>query len=236
MINENNPLNPLIKLYEDKHTSLLVHDLIDLICEKIQITEEELISDTFHQQAKSKLVYKVLLDIPLLKSPLHKKMMERCSSIWEKWERDGFYVAVINKWNSLSVPHKHIACQIWDTVQKNLGKTVQFEQLIDKHKRNIDEINKTVENVTLCIRDYCQDAYDQNHYSTHLRTWQNEFAQATTCTIPMSTEIQELKQFADRLGPIPSTIWQDFLKKNLQPESMLFGSFRLTLISNNLSN
>ena len=169
MNRSDNPLLELIDLYHRRHPdqSILVCDLIQLICEKIEITKEELLNDTFYQPARSTLTYYILFDQSLKTLPIYRTTIAQLSLIRETWEKEGFLVSQINTWDTLRGSDKQIACEIWNFVGQYSNKSIQFQQLIDEEKVKIEEINKTIENITLCSRDFCQHSSNENDDLTY---------------------------------------------------------------------
>ena len=216
--NINNPLYQLIQLDQRENSrSLLVRDLIELICDQIEMTRDELMQDTFYQPSKSTLTYLILFDQLFITLPIHMKMIQDLISIWKKWQSDGFQVTQINSWNRLDTEQRRIAGQIWNGIGTNLGQNIPFEELIEEAKRRIEDIIKTKENVTSCINIYCQDARDTEDYRKHLQDLQNQLDQATVYSAKISEQILALKPFADRLQPvISSRLWQKYLKDDLK--------------------
>ncbi len=221
--NEDNPLLKLIELDQRKTIkSILVRDLIELISEKIEMTKYNLIQDTFYQPNKSTLTYRVLFDQSFVTLQIYIKIIEQLFLKWDEWEAEGFHVMEINSWSALNPNQQQVACQIWNLIGENLGKTMRFEQLIDEAKRKIEDITKTIENVTLCINNYCQDTCDRNYYLTHLQNLRNQLNRTTISYAKISKEIELLKPSADRLQPVfSSCVWQTYFKQNVESKSKL---------------
>ena len=215
MTDTNNPLVALIELdrKQTERKSVLVRDLIELICKKITITTKELLKDTFEQPTRSTITYCILFDKSLTTLPIHEKLLDQLHSIWDKWGKDGFLVTEINTWSTLEESDKQIVCQIWNFVAKYLTKSTDLQQLIDQAKRKIEEINKTMENVSLCIKHFCHDAIDQKDYLTNLQDIEKQVNEATTNTATISPKLEELKPFADRIRSLTiSSVWQEYLR------------------------
>ena len=234
MINKDNPMVQLIELDSRSHIkSVLVRDLIQLVCEKIEIIREELLSEAFYTPTRYTLTYRSLFDESLISLPIHEKMIGQLRPILLEWQKQGFAVAQINLWNTLQDSDKQVACQIWNAVGIYLTNFIGFENLIEQAKRRIEEIKKTMENVTLCIQHFCSNASDKNAYLTHLQQLQKQIDEATTDSAKMSSEIEVLKPFTDPISSvIRSTIWQEYLKNNLESGSKLLTSFSLILVKN----
>ena len=231
MINVDNPLIQLLLLdkNQDHIKSVLVRNLIELICEKIEMTKEELLNDTFYQPSRSTLTYHGLFDESLITLPIHQKIIEQLSSLRKKWDEEGFLVDDINIWSTLKENDKQIACQIWNLVSKQLQNPTNLQQLINEAIAKIEVINKTLENVTTCIQDFCQDASDQRDYLTHLQQLQEQLNQTTTNSAKISPKIAALKPFADRIKSLTSsTIWQEYL----EGKRLIF--LRLTFLTHDL--
>jgi hypothetical protein len=222
----NNPVNPLYQLIQiDKKgniNSLLLLDLTELICHKIEIIKNELLEDTFRHPTQTTFIYAVLKEKFFENLSIRKEIIQHLTSLWEEWEQEGFQISQINSWNELKDEQRQIACQIWNLIGESLGKPIQLEQLINEAKEKIKDIVKTIENVASCINNYCQDACDRNHYLTHLQDIRDQLNQATIYSAKISQEIELLKPFADRLEPvIPSCVWQKYLKQNVEAKSKL---------------
>ena len=218
-----NPLATLIQLdFENLNRSVLVRDLIQLISEKIELTQEELINDTFSRPTKSTLIYLSLFHQSLLTLPIHMKIMEKLSSIWTDWERDGFAMFQIKTWNRLTEEQQQIACEIWNLVGQHLQKPSAFEQLIDRATGRLEEIDKTIEDVRVCVETYCQDASNLEFYITLLQDLRRQFDQQMIYSQKISHEIEAIRISADRLRPIiSSVIFRKYLEHNLELKGKL---------------
>ncbi len=232
--NEDNPLWKLIELDRRENIkSLLVRDLIGLICEKIQMTKDDLMQDTFYQPTESTLTYWILFDQSFAILPIHITIIKQLILTWQEWEKEGFQIVEIQKWNELKDNQQRIVCQIWNLVGENLEKEIRFQQLINDANRKIQDIIKTKKNVRLCIDNYCQDASDKNRYISHLQDLQNQLDRGTVYSAEVPRDIEVLKTLANLLEPvISSRVWQEYLKQNLEYRS----KFILLIISNSVFN
>ena len=213
-----NPLLKLIDLYHRRHPdqSILVCDLIQLICEKIEITKEELLNDTLYQPARSTLTYPILFDQSLKTLPIYKTTISQLESIWKTWDEEGFLVRQIDEWSALEKNEKQLVGEIWKLVGQCSKRPIELQQLLNEAKAKIEEIRETIGNVSLCIENFCQDAYDQKDYSTHIREAQEEINQATTISVSIPTKIVALKPFADRIISLTSSaVWQQYVESKL---------------------
>lgn len=230
MINGDNPLIQLVLIdkKQDHIKSVLVRNLIELICEKIEMTKEELLNETFYEPSNFTFTYLSLFDESLITLPIHMKIIEQLSPVRKKWE-EGFLVTEINKWSTLKENEKQIAFQIWNLVGKYLEKSTHLQQLINEAKAKIKVINKTLENVTKCIQDFCQDASDQRDYLIHLQQLQEQINQTTINSAEISSKVAVLKPFADRIRSLTSSaVWQEYL----EGKHLLF--LRLTFLTHDL--
>jgi hypothetical protein len=146
--------------------------------------------------------------------------------LWNEWEKEGCQIRQINHWNNeLNYEQRQIACQIWNLIGEDIGKPIQLERIIEEARRKVQVIIKTVENATLCINDYCQNACDRNDYLTHLQDLRNQLDRATVYSAKVSQKIEIFKPFADRLQPlISSCVWQTYLKQNVKSKSKFISS------------
>jgi hypothetical protein len=228
----NNPDNPLYQLIQiDKKRnvkSLLVLDLTELICQKIEILKDQLLNETFIQPTRTTFTYTILKEKLFQNLSIRKKILEHLTFLWEEWEKEGFQIGQINHWNNqLNKEQRQIACQIWNLIGENLKKPIQLERIIEEARRKVQDIIKTIENATLCINNYCQDTYDRNDYLTHLQDLRNQLDRATTDSAKVSQNIQLLKSFADRLEPVSSSrTWQKYLKENIELKSKILYFFK----------
>lgn len=233
MTNADNPLVSLMKLDKKQKNSKsdLVRDLIELVCEKIKMTREELLDDTFEKPKRPTLIYCILFDQSFVTLPVHVKTIEQLSVIWKKWEIEGFLVTEINTWNNLARPEQETVCRIWNIVAKYLKNSIQFQQLVDQAKAKIGMINEMIENAGLCIKELCQDTWDKDVYFNHLRELQERLNNTTVNAAIISPKITELGPFVDRIKLfIPFPDWQEYLKRNLKPQTGKLRSFH-SLIS-----
>lgn len=223
MISSNNPLVALINLDSQNHIkSILVRDLMKISCEKIDMTKKELLRDTFYAPSMFTLIYMSLFHESLTTLPIHTKMIDQLSQIWKEWAKDGFLVSDINKWQMLDNNRKEIAIQIWNLVVKHLEETIGFQDLMDTKGAKKGEIKKTIENVTSCIKIFCQDASDQDDYLVLLEELQRQLDQSTRNSARTSSEIEKLKPFADKIAKLSSSaVWQKYLEEKLKTQSKL---------------
>jgi hypothetical protein len=222
----NNPENPLYQLIQiDKKgniKSLLVLDLTELICQKIEIITDELLDETFLHPTRTTFTYVVLKEKFFENLPIRKEIIQHLIYMWEKWEQEGFRFGQVNSWNELKDEQRQIAHQIWNLIGESLGRPIQLGRLSDEAKEKVEDIIKTVGNVASCINNYCQDACDRNDYLTHLQDLRKQLNQATVDSAKISQEIELLKSFTDRLEPvIPSCVWQKYFKQNVEAKSKL---------------
>lgn len=210
-----NPLVTFMQLnFENSNKSVLVRDLIQLISDKIEFTQEELINDTFSRPFKSTLIYFSLFHPSLAVLPIHMKIMEKLSSIWSDWKRDGFTLVQIARWNRLTEEQQHIACEIWNFVRQNRNT---LEQMIDRATGRLREIDKSIEEIRVCVETFCQDASDLESYSTLLQDLRSQFDQQMVYSEKIPPEIDAIRTSADRLRPIISSIiFQKHLDHNLE--------------------
>lgn len=200
MIGTDNPLLQLVFLdnKEDHTKSVLVRSLLELICEKIEMNEEELLSETFYQPSKSTLTYLSLFYKSLIILPIHMKIVKQLSSLRNKWEEEGFLVTEINRWSMLEKNEKQIAIRIWNLIDQYLKSPTHLEQLINEAKVKIEEINEIVDSATKSIQDFCLDTSDQRDHLLHLQQLQEQIHRTRTNSAEISPKIIVLKSFADR--------------------------------------
>jgi hypothetical protein len=221
----NNPDNPLYQLIQIDRKgdvkSLLILNLTELICHKIEIKKDELLNETFLRPTRTTFTYAVLNEKLFKNLSIRKEIIEHLISLWNEWEKEGCQIRQINHWNNeLNYDQQQIAGQIWNFIGENIGKPIELEKIIEEARRNVQDIVKTVENATLCINNYCQNACDRNDYLTHLQDLRNQLHRTTVYSAKVSRTIQILKPFADRLEPVISSyVWQTYLKQNLESKS-----------------
>lgn len=161
----------LIKL--DKKTefrSKLVRDLIKLICDKIEVSKDVILDDIFDKPDRLTFTYIVLFEDSFKNTLISVKTVEELFFIWEDWQKNGCQVAETQAWNRLNDAQRQVICDIWNRTGQILEKTISFEQFINESNGKVQTIIKTVDNITLCINNYCQDACDTEFYLNLL--WQ----------------------------------------------------------------
>ena len=225
--NQKYSLYKLIELNKKKNNdSKLVRDLIQLICNKIEVKKSQLMNDTFHTPATTNSTYVVLFEDSFKALPIYQKVIEQLIFVWEEWENDGFQAADIRIWSELREKQRRIVSKIWNTIAEKAQKTISFEKLIDEATKNTREIFKVKDDVTFCINTYCQDACDKSLCFSHLQDIENQLRRRKVPSIKIPNMIEILKPLADRLHRIwKSHAWQKFFEEHKsKPESKFISS------------
>ena len=195
--------------------SLLIYDLIELICQQTEISHNDLMRDTFYQPSNSSLTYIMLFEYPFVCLPIHRTVMEKLLLIWTEWEKDGFLAADLNRWNLLPIEQRQIACQIWSLMKKNCQSLNNLEELIKSENEIFERIISIKENVAACLMNYCASALDNKDYSKCIDLIQKQLDKTKVKSIRIPQKISDLQPTAQRLNSIyQSRIWQKYLSEN----------------------
>lgn len=216
MTSDKNPLCKLIKRNKlENNKTPLIYELIELVCDKIDITEKDLMNDTFYEPAKTTFTYKVLFEDFFISLPIYGRIIKKLGLMWEEWEKNGFHAVEVKTWNKLKKRQLKVAEEIWNSVEKSLGKTRCFEQLIDEASKKYQEISQIRENVKLCLDNYCQDTCNKDTYNQHLNSMQKQLDRDRIRSIKVHQDIEILIPIANRLNPIyESNVWRTFLQQH----------------------
>ncbi len=219
---QTNTVHVLIRFDKRKkqNGSMLVRDLIQVISDRIEVTKDSLIKETFYQPTKTTFTYVVLFENIFKNLVIREKIIQHLIPFWQEWEKDGFQVEETNTWNRLDTQQRQIVCDIWNVIGESVEKAIPFEQLIDKTRSRMKLIVTIKEDIRLCINNYCQETCDKELFYDRLQKIETQLNQDKVLSIQVPPEIERLKPFADRLNPVfPSLIWQKYLKHNMESES-----------------
>lgn len=226
--NADNPLVVLMKLSKTQKNSksVLVRDLIKLVCEKIKMTRKELMDDTFEKPKRPTLIYCILFDEAFVTQPVRVTTIEQLSGIWKKWETDGFLVHEISMWNNLARAEQETVCRIWNTVTSHLKSSIEFDRLIEQAKVKIGMIKEMIENVNVCIKELCQNASDRDICRNQLEELEQQLNNLAVNMAIVTPAIEELGIIA---GPIKLFIssphWREYIEIRLQSQAGMLRSF-----------
>ncbi len=228
--NNKNPLCKLINLDKKaQYQSMLVHDLIQAVCDEIEVTKDELMDDIFNKPTKLTFTYTVLFEDSFNNVRIRMKIIKQLTSIWEDWEKNSCKVAETQTWNRLKDKQRQIVCDIWTRTEQIAEKIICFEQFINEANRKVQTIIKIKKNIALCINYYCQDACDKNYYFNLLQKLDEEGYQKKVEDIQLPKELSKLKPFADHLtAAIESHAWRNFLEENKKRIKCKLNHFLLT--------
>lgn len=220
--NEHNPLLKLTTLDGAANgTSLLVHALIKLVCEKIETIEKrELLHDTLLCPNEPSLISIVLFENAYKDLPVREKMIQQLMALWDEWETIGFQMDQLNTWTNLKPHVKEIAYRIWNFIKENNGKKKYFKQLIDEAQTKIIKILEVKGALTDCLNNYCEDACDKNRYLSLLNDLQQQVDKATISSEKIHPDIERLQPFTNDLNAIfDSHAWQYYFKQSIESKS-----------------
>jgi len=191
-------------------SSLLVHDLIEVICQQIEMNPDELKQDMFYNPTKTSLTYVILFENPFIILPIHRQIIEKLLLIIIEWEKDGFFYEDVICWNELNVEQRDIACQIWNSVNRN-----NLRELMKNENQISEKIISIIDNVTVCLMNYCTNTRDKDVYFTHIQNIQQQLNEVKLKSIKIPSPISEILVTAQRLNPIYKSFnWQKFLNEN----------------------
>ena len=171
MLNENNPLLELIELSKkSEHRSKLIHDLIQTVCDQIEVSKEELSDALFNEPTKETFVYTVLFEDSFDDTSIRNELIKELMAMWENWEQNGCQVAETQTWNRMKDKQRKFTCDVWNRIGKLTGKEISFQSFITGANNKVQTILKVKEDVKICVTFYCRNASDLEEYLTLIKS------------------------------------------------------------------
>jgi hypothetical protein len=127
-----NPLFRLISINrpEDRKNTLL-KDLIGLATSLIDISEEEVLNDTFYHPSTQTFTYAVLFNKSLNLYPISKKVISHLNAQWKNWTPVGVRANDVWTWRGLSKGEQSVVRQIWALATQNSKEKYFIDKLFD---------------------------------------------------------------------------------------------------------
>ena len=219
--NHENPLYHLLNC--NKQTdgkSEIINRLIQLIANKIQFTNDEILRDTFEKPSRTSIIYVILFDQAFQESKLHQKVVDQLLAIWNTWEERGLRANEIIGWKKFNPDQRQIIQRVWDYVGEKAKKQYQIDRLIAQQQSEMEEKIRIKEKITKCLEIYCRDACDKQTYVTCLADMDKQLESGVVRLIVIPEAIQILLPLADRLNPLEKLYsWKTFLQAHGQTSS-----------------
>ena len=216
--NDRNPLAKLIVLdRKSQYKSLLIHDLIEALCELIEITKDELLKIIFDKAKGITLIYNVLMEESFSTIPIREQIIKDLLSIWTDWETDNFQIEETQIWIGLKPDKRQIICDIWERIGEIVGKNISFESLITEADRKFQTVLNIRNNIKKCILHYCTNSPDLQHYIDLISRLDENVNQRSVETFQLPDELIAIQDYTKYLNTfIESNAWRNFLKQQLE--------------------
>ncbi|CAF4151949.1 unnamed protein product [Rotaria magnacalcarata] len=214
-------LNPIFHLMNiDKlqnRKNKLVKALIASAASLIDISEEDVLYDTFYLASRETFTYAVLFDESLNSLPIREQAITHLKNKWKSWESTGILAHDIWSWQSFTMEQKAIIHNIWTLVIPVKGLTHPFDGLFDATHRNMKAKMEMNDKVVTCIDAYCQQANDKEAYDELVRQWHDRFDREVIKSIEISPLLKHIVPFAEKLNQFTNIrSWRAFLQQRMK--------------------
>ncbi|CAF3343766.1 unnamed protein product [Rotaria socialis] len=211
-----NPLYHLIAMDKQCHSqSQLVSSLIQLAANKIQITIDEILRDTFERPVRTSCIYAVLFEDCFKNLTLRQIVIDQLLALWNAWEEEGFRANQLLAWKKFSQEERLIVQRIWNFIGEKAEKQSRIDELIDKHRRDMEQKIQIKEKITKCLEIYCRNACDKQLYLDVLSEMETKLKSDIVRSIMIPDEIKLLMPLVDRFAALEKlNAWRTFLEEN----------------------
>ena len=213
-----NRLNPLFHLInidqEQKGKNKLVKDLIIRTTSSIEMSQKEVLYDTFYHASAQTFTYAILFNKSLKSSDISTKAIQYLNAQWKEWTATGVRRSDVVVWEKFSEGQKTVVRQIWALTTQNSKDQHQLDGLFNATQRNMEEKLELKETITTCLNTYCKDAINNKIYHRELQKWDQRFEQDSIQSIKITPILDEIVPFAKKLNPYTNVrSWQIFLQR-----------------------
>ncbi len=210
---QHNPLFHLIRIDKQQNRqNKLVKDLIGLGTSLIEITEPEILDETFYHPSRETFTYAILFNESLNSFAICRQIINYLNEQWKKWIVEGVLANDVWTWNGLSIEQKIIVRKIWILVTQSTKEKLEFDTVFDANHRDMEAKLEMKEKIVTCLNAYCQHAIDKNLYCKQVREWHQRFQREIIQSIQIPTMLEEIVPFAEKLNPYVNVhSWQVFL-------------------------
>ncbi|CAF2638357.1 unnamed protein product [Rotaria sp. Silwood2] len=218
----NNPLIILIELYQRKEASHLVTRLLEICCDAINITHDELLQHTLERPSNNTLTYIILCENCFIKIPIRLNILDQLTKFWNIWEQKGLQARQIRCWQIFTFNQRYYFNEIWNIVEKFAKKKYSVNRLFDTQYQEMLRIIKLKENIVNCLNAYCSEDSDKANYLKLLQSMQLQIDDGAVHGIVVEPELKKLQPLAIRLSHVSkSNAWMHYYTKQLENKSSL---------------
>jgi hypothetical protein len=215
MQSQHNPLFHLIRIDKQQNRqNKLVKDLIGLGTSLIEITEAEILNDTFYHPSRETFTYAILFNESLNSFPIYTQVIKYLNRQWKQWIVEGVRANDVWTWKRFSREQQIIVREIWTLVTQATKEKLQIDAVFDANHRAMQAQLEMKEKIVTCLNTYCQHATDKDLYHQHVREWHQRFEREIIKSIQIPKTLEDIVPFAERLNPYANAhSWQVFLKQ-----------------------
>ena len=217
IVNNKNPLKKLLELDEkSEHQSLIVIDLIEIVCKQIKITNDDIMEAILKKPTRHTLIYVNLFNKTFQATSIRETIINNLKQIWSNWQMNDCQMNEVKIWNRLNSEKKSIVFDIWTQFGEIIGKTISFESFISKSSIKVEAILKVENDVRLCIPYYCKNASDFEVYMKLISKLNEENSDDSARKLELPEQFHDIEEYVDDLSkPIESITWEIFLEEYL---------------------
>ena len=211
--NYQNPLFQLISIdKQQQRQNGLIKELIVLATSLIQISEQEILENTFYLPSRDNLTYAILFNESLRSLTIYTQTINCLNTQWKRWRTTGVVANDVWTWKGFTREQTAIVREIWALVTQVPGKKYQLDALFDATHRDMKAKLETNEKVVTCLNAYCHNASDKDRYYTLAQDWQNRFEREIVQSIEIPKILKDIVPFANELNQYVNTSsWKAFL-------------------------
>jgi hypothetical protein len=213
--NHQNPLFHLMNIDKlQNRQNALVKELIVLTASLIEISEQQVLSDTFYHPSRETLTYSILFDESLNSLPIYAQVINYLNSQWKKWKSEGVRANDVWTWKGYTTEQKVICHKMWTLAIRAVGEQQQFAVIFDATHRDMKAKLEKTEKIVACLDAYCQQASDKNTYHAMIQEYHDRFERDFVQSIQIPKLLQDIFQFAEKLNPYANVhSWRVFLNQ-----------------------
>ena len=221
-----NSRTPLLRLVELDKTrrekNRFLRDLIALSSNIIQISQQEILQDTFEQPNESSFIYSLLFDDWSQALTIHQTIVDQLIGQLVFWKEQGLRGGEISKWKNYSSDESGVAHRIWNYICQRADQAFQLDQFIKDEFERMNVKFRLKDEITLCVSTYCNNASDQRTYFQYLEDMDQKFENEIVRSIDVPEEIGALVPYITRLNVFSeSTVWLKFYKQRCENSSSI---------------
>ena len=217
MQNQDSPLFHLLTIEKNFNgENELVNDLINHAASLIEVTNDEIINETFYSPSQHTFIYTVLFNSSFKSSSLYKRVINHLTETYKDWINNGCCVNDVYIYQGFSQEQLNIVEQIWALVTNTQKENLTISTLFKANRREMQAKLEMKDKVVSCLNAYCGHAIDKDLYHQQIREWYNRFQQATTKSAEIPQAFRDILPFANELNPYANASnWRMFVERKL---------------------